>query len=203
MRPTEVAARDWNLYYNRTIMHHSGFGVVQVNVADSHLYVRKDDTEDWRRSDAAALSCLWPRAGAVNWMNRGIYVARRSRRESRRSASLNHYYIAWSGNIDMGREVTHNLLAYLCFPNEHPSIDFAYDALSSRSRDSVAISHELILGQALEGCSVMYKADMAGTLVRSTEPTDNASYVFQPSLESSPAAKRAAFKLQKEGILCP
>ena len=201
MRPIDVSSRDWALYYNNTIMDHSSKGVVQVNVSDRVLYTRKNETNSWVLTSPEELTCLWPRACAINWNNNGIYVARRSRREARRSASCNHYYITYATSTEI-RSVSSNMLAYLCFPNEYPTIDFAYEALITMSRLSIAISPELILTQAQKGCFVIYKATTAGILIKSTEALDNASYLFQPDLDNSPAAKRAAFRLQKEGILC-
>lgn len=199
MRPSDVPTRDWNLYYNHTIMNHEKMGVMQVIVSENALLGRKLDHDRWRPLDPELLSCLWPRACAINWNNQGLYVARRSRREARRSATLAHYYVAY-GNI---RGSMHNtLLAYMCMPNEYPTVNFSYDAILGNSRESIAITPELILAPASKGCTVIYKMDTAGTLLKSESAFDNASYIFTPSCQDSPASRRAAFRLQKEGILC-
>jgi len=89
------------------------------------------------------------------------------------------------------------LLRYICHPDEFPSFEFAMEALSTGARESVAITPELILLPDSKGFGVVYKTDAAGVL-----KPENEGFMFTPIIEGAPAARRAIFKLQKEGMLC-
>ncbi len=196
MRPNEVPRRDWSLYYNNTIMQHDRFGIVSVQQSESNLLYRGNG--DWRVADPSELECVWPTACAINYASRGLYIARRARREARRSASVGHYYVGWSP-ASVGDSCSVAMLRYLCFPDAYPTYDFAFEALLSNSRESVAVSPEMILVASHQDncCEVVYKTEMAGTLERRDR-----GYSFEPLVEGTPAARRAAFRLQKEGLLC-
>jgi len=196
MRPSEVPARDWHLYFNGTIMRHDEHGIVNVQVSEQHIYWKRVGRQSWIPAEPGTLSCVWPTCGAVNYDGRAMFVGRRSRREARRSASMNHYYIGWDGTATESGTINGRLLRYLCYPDPYPSFEFSVEALRTGARHSVAVTPELIMLPHSEGVAIVYKSDSAGVLKIGEENE------FIPTVNGSPASRRAIFRLRKEGWLC-
>lgn len=85
------------------------------------------------------------------------------------------------------------MLVLLLAPNYKP-VDEAITSILEEDKDATAISRDLIIGAKL---SLIYKGQAVGFLI-----SDDGQYLFEPTSRRDPMAKRAAFKLQKEGILC-
>ena len=195
MNPAETPRRDWRLYYQGTMMMHDTLGVVSINVEERNMYIRPIGDKlrgDWKACDASLLTCLWPNPKAINWKCQGLYIGRRARREARRSFTSHHYYIAWGAGSP--HNMIHTMLPALLEVEDYPPLDIALEQLQSGQYTSVAISRDIIIGPELE---VIARGIEAGRLL-----LVEGEYRFDPELARSPLARRAAFKLAKEGVIC-
>ena len=199
MNPAHVPPSDYGLYYNNTFMLHEERGVVEVLSSGGILNTRSIRRGgEWHEAEAEDLSCVWPANRAINLTRSAIYVARRPVRSARRSFTSEHYYIAWQFGTLTSNGLHRTTIDKLISPTEYPTLAKARSLLDTGSMSSVAISKDLILYPSKkEGYTVVCSGEVAGTL----EP-DTIGFIFTSEIEASPAAKRAAFKLQKEGFLC-
>ena len=197
MNPVNVPPTDYGLYYNHTFMLHQELGVVEVTSSGGVLAIRKVG----RRMDRIVarpetLECLWPINMSINMSRGALYIVRRPVRSARRSATLEHYYIAWQDRPN-GTAITPSMIKKMNFPPDYPTLDRAMSTLEGNHDSSVAISRDIILTKGTKGYGVVCSGESAGTLVETSN-----GFCFEPTMEASPFAKRAAFKLQKEGFLC-
>jgi hypothetical protein len=192
MNPSDVHARDWSLYYNGTYMLHAEKGVVNVRVSDAGLQYKKHNSP-WKKVSPEMLSCLWPQARSINVYNQGVHVGRSPRREARRSATLGHYFLQWSGE---GLCMDGVIMRELCFPKEYPSLEYALKALREEEFPSIAISPDLIL----QGNGTKVQMICSGFEAGFAEVRDD-RLLPVPDEYPSPTLKRAIFKLEKGGYI--
>lgn len=199
MNPADVAARDWHLYFNGTWMLHEKLGVVRVSVDGHQLYARKGGSIG-KCVEPEELTSLWPMPRAINYADQGVYVGRRARREARRSATQNHYFIMWQeGHFCLDTK----MMRQLCFPDEYPSLEWCRKALNTQEVNSVAWTPELILSSTTvpDRYGLVCKGFEAG-IVEYNEDEGSFIPVVEDGEIVSQAMRRAMFKLDKGGYLC-
>jgi len=178
-------------------MFHKEHGVCAVSFEDGSPYVNVGGS--WHRSKPEDLLCYWPDARAVNLFSRrrAGYLGRKSKREAKRSCTQSHYYWQWG---DLGSsDVTKAILMGSDFPT-YPTALEAMEQLED-GWSSVAISRNIILDKGTTGyrsISVIYRGQEVGELRK-----EQGGFRYVPSDKFNPLSKRAAIKLEKEGITCP
>ena len=195
MNPTDCSSHDWRLYFNHTIMVHEVKGLVEVQVTDLNLHSKKISGDSrWTPTAPNLIRAVWPLPGAINWEERALYIGRRARRQAHQSATTNHYYQIWTGHSGLlSIAINKRMLVALLEPSYLP-VDEAVLSIHDGDRHSVAISRDLIINSTL---SIIYKGHSVGQLLE-----QDGTYLFEATMLRDPRAKRAAFKLQKEGVLC-
>ena len=176
MIPADAPTDDWPLYYNHTLMRHSGLGICYITIRDN---------EDGRSLNAAPinnngipggpikadpkdLQIFFPRAGAYNIKDSraAAFVGRRAQRMMKRSACTNHYYLIW------GPAIHTNYFTWLAVCPPYFTIEEARTKFYLRGGNdwtSAAISAKVILERQHRtdkrtNLTVIYKGESIGEL---------------------------------------
>lgn len=149
------------------------------------------------RVPLAVLEPYYPDGAAINSKEYGqaVYIARRARQMARRTASIQHYEVAWAPP-QRRLTIDEPLMWELVKPPSYLSIDRAVERLREGLTYSVAISPELILSTNAtsgEGQGVIYLGEETGAL-------RNGLYV--PEYEGSCYTKLTRAALQELGVSC-
>lgn len=189
MRPLDSLPRDYSLYYSDTWMR-VGKDIMHIHATvggDLKGKLRTD--RNFKRIDPAHADIWFPRAGAYNGLGGALYIGRAARRNMKKSANYEHYFIVWGlklGPIDMMWTLAAgpNLLRWTS----------AKDALDNKAMSSVAISPTIIISQAVdEGYPVIFRGTMVGTLIGKK---------FVPHVEDHPMNDTFIDELREGGIEC-
>lgn len=190
MNPVDALPRDYGLYYDNTFMWNTKRDrAVYVTLGEGGG-LREQLTRQGRklRVDPEDLKCWWPKSGAYNINGQGVYIARRARRNMKKSP-YDHYYVLYGDQRLPG-----NILWEVLKGQNQLGIGPAMEVLDKRLMRSVAVAHDLILLARAPGVyRVVYKGIEAGNIV------DGA---FRPTWNDAPASKRVAVLLAEEGIEC-
>jgi len=205
MRFSEVAPRDWHLYFQGTWMYHEPTAqVVQIQLEDDGIQFRPSGVRSWSKAKPESLLSFWPKPMSINLSGkvsestgdptpRAAYVGRRPRREARRSATMGHYYITWGT-----RSFNPSMFTEMLEPFVYPTFEEAQELLNSNSSDpsnSVALSRDLII-------DARQRIVIGGLFIGTLKDAPFSTYELVPFSKNVPLTKRALLKLSKVNVIC-
>ena len=192
MNPADAPSRDWSLYYNNSYMLHVKSGeIVTVRASGDHGFSVRVDGE-WERVKPHELVPFWPRPRAINMGTTAGYIARRSSREARRSATSNQYYQA-CGSLS-GVNVA--VMAKLHDPDPYPQADSVFERYNKGLWTAVTTNIVVEPSFRDDGeCQVYYR----GTYVGDAKID---RYGLTPTFSRRAICKRTELNLEKAGLLC-
>lgn len=174
MIPKDAPTQDWHLYYDNTYMSHVGLGPCLITVQNGDdskvLYAAKINAngkvERPRKTKASELRILWPRPGAYNFFDlRGAgFIGRTPQRHMKRSAYMDHYYVAWAPIPIYGAELMNRIVINAVYRE----VGAFLEGLEKRKPIlSAAVSNKVILWrQSPENpVSLVYMAEEIGHLI--------------------------------------
>jgi hypothetical protein len=194
MLPSEALPEDWRMYYNNCWMRHRrhGIGLIQIVGGMFYLYTFPDDVmeSEPQRVNHEALECWWPRPGAYNTPQGAVYIARKSTRTMRKSATMgDHYYVSWGS-----KRGTNGYMPMLVMRRGADFVDipFGLKVINDGLSNSVAVSRELIINRTpTKELQVLFRGREVGVM-------QNGDFI---PLVDSPMSRRAHDKLIVEGGL--
>jgi hypothetical protein len=185
MNPADALTSDYGMYYNGCWMEHSKYGIGQISVNNSRMYLQVDHNEEAIQVKPANLKCWWPRPGAYNVEGSAVYIARRAMRNMRKSAVGNdHYFVKW------GNAYAAPVMCTLRTGENQVGFAEAYKRMSTGMATSVAISRDIIIFRDTEvkgSYTVVFRGLEAGTL------SDGA---FDPIFSGNPLTGRVLRQLE-------
>lgn len=153
------------------------------------MYARETPDGTLQRHAKKDLEAWWPESRCINTFSLGAAISRMPRQLARRTASLQHYEVAWSPprhRLMMDGTVMWDLIRY----NDYPDLNAALKMLEDGT-PSVAINEHIILWQPKrkgDPINVNWHDQYAGTL-------QDGLYV--PDDEGSCFAKLTRYALQE------
>ena len=164
MEPRLALPEDCHRYYHDGWMIHDSGRVYRVTVCDLGSFMGYNVQSDMQRRvplNVDELHPFYPEGMAFNhptWG--GIHVQRRARQCIRRTASLQHYEVAWAyRSLSMDRDIMECLIKHEMMP-DYPSINEYRDWV-----DPTAISPTtIIVPREKKDPLVVYMGQNAGTL---------------------------------------
>lgn len=148
MRPIDCLPQDWGFYYNSGFMMHEGRPVQVVVDEDRHgepiMLVKTTRQGRARRVDPGSLIPYYPESRSVQHESHAYYIARRARQSRRRTANVEHYYVAW-GSIHFGPQLPNRLMWALATDHKYLSLEQAQRGFRTSKLTAAALSEELIV----------------------------------------------------------